>query len=116
MSRAGGLELESIAARLKAAIPGPWGRIGWDVTGDCTYLFSVLSDPERRGRVDVQQATRNLDFIAHAPDDIAALLEEVRALRTALRHVINAVDPAQPSFAALKAITVEVLGAPERDL
>lgn len=74
------LDIAAIRKRLDAATPGEWQRIGWDVTGNCTYLFSVLSDPEKRGREDVQQATRNLNFIAGAPEDIRVLLAEVARL------------------------------------
>lgn len=87
--------LDEIRARLEAATGGEWQRIGWDVTGDCKYLFSVLSDPQKRGREDVQQATRNLNFIAHAPNDLRYLLERLRGaerLASALRDTVKAAD------------------------
>lgn len=65
-------ELQAIKARLAAAMPGPWtikrgryvvsDRLLYDVDTSCVY------------------GGDNLVFIAHAPEDVAALIAEVERL------------------------------------
>jgi hypothetical protein len=72
-------ELQAIKARLAAAMPGPWtikrgryvvsDRLLYDVDTSCVY------------------GEDNLVFIAHAPTDIAALLDEVEKLRAKLKRL-----------------------------
>lgn len=76
-------DLAAIEARLQAATPGPW---------DCTFYSpndSVWCGNLEIAEVRVYTGTNeaayknveNGEFIAHAPEDIAALLAEVRRLR-----------------------------------
>ena len=66
----------AIRARLSASTEGPWSRHGSDVyaPGD--------QEPLARGRdgsaVVRAQADADAEFIAHAPSDIAALLDLVQ--------------------------------------
>lgn len=124
-SRAGGLELDAIAARLKTATPGPWhwtdgvgdelralratdGLIVCDF-GDATQYYPTEgSEPN----------DADAELIAHAPEDIAALLAEVAVLRTALRQIAERAQFARAEGAAdygVEALALAVLGAPERD-
>ena len=75
-------QLAEIRARLEAATPGPWhvahtdGAVGKaEVTGEDRAGNPIWEQIHiaDTGPVDV-------DFIAHAPTDIAALLAEVEAL------------------------------------
>ena len=84
-------DLNAIKARWAAATPGPWeAGDTWVYTmpvyPDDNRLSSVLGmkfeDPERREQ-EHARARANAEAIAHAPEDIAALiqvLEEVRAV------------------------------------
>ena len=71
-------ELNEIEARLRAATPGPWYVPGaWPTTD---RWRPVMSRPKRIaviGSIIDYDAT----FIAHAPEDIAALLAEVHKHR-----------------------------------
>lgn len=86
--------LESVEARLKTATPGPWQFTG--------------SMDERRGQVSAPNINvdicfytpdepishkghkvNNFKFIAHAPTDIARLLEMVRVAKDALERIVN---------------------------
>lgn len=87
--------LHEIEQRLAHATPGPWHRIGWSVIGGTQYLFSVLSDPEKRGRPEVQQATLNLNFVAAAPTDVADLVGAVKEAREIL---LTAHVPPYPEY------------------
>lgn len=125
--------LADIEARLNAATPGPWVT-GQHASND-TVIEAVnggmtIYDEGGHGPADAQ-------FIAHAPEDIAALLREVEALRTALRpsdtevaritQALFEVAPNAPLFdnvpsdmrwGELVRAVAELLrvGAPERDL
>lgn len=108
-SRTGGLDLEKIAARLKAATPGPWywGE-DWDRLdyqgpegGGDKYADLQLRGPNQHEVIPIRidhyepiwdcgnpndgPTAADRALIAHAPEDIAALLKECEALRTALR-------------------------------
>ena len=89
------LDLTAIEARLNAATPGPWRakqmnrpeHDPWffvlDAAGRGPVVETVVAQtkylvgPEEQQRADVE-------FIAHAPSDIAVLVEHVKALRAAL--------------------------------
>lgn len=73
------MDLESIAARLAEATTGPWQRHGADVHAQAGLLFTG-NDGSSEVR---QQADADAEFVAHAPTDIAALLDEVNRLRAA---------------------------------
>lgn len=76
-------DLLDIEKRLKAATPGPWELfedyhcIVTSVTipclAECSHYPSTVSSR--------LQAEDNAAFIAHAPEDVAALIAEVKALR-----------------------------------
>ena len=78
------LDLEPIKERLAAATPGPWKakEDSWDgysvVIDDSGPGVSIIAEQigqgEDKGRGDAE-------FIAHAPEDIAALITEVETLR-----------------------------------
>lgn len=85
--------LQEIAARLKAATPGPWFEsTSSNYFEDGAVVVREARDgntppPERCGRV-VAVMTKldecqyeNASFIAHAPADVAYLLELVESLR-----------------------------------
>ena len=71
-------ELGEIEARLNAATPGPWRSFieGRDHTRGSSFIRTQGDDIELSGATDADQ-----DFIAHARQDIALLLDEVRRLR-----------------------------------
>lgn len=77
------LDVDAIEARANAATPGPWKLWGMTVmtdrhgTGDVADCDDIAftADPDRGLR------TFNADFIAHAREDIPALVAEVRRLR-----------------------------------
>lgn len=91
-----GLDLSAIETRLKAATPGPWRAKQMNHADGDPWFFVLDADgrgpvvetvvaqtkylvaPEAAQRADV-------DFIAHAPEDVAGLLAACRALREALQ-------------------------------
>lgn len=91
------LDLESIKARLAAAIPGPW-ESGRSVEG----LLGIycLSAAFRLAWLDGSRET-DADLIANAPADIAALIAEVERLRDGLRAVLDCGDDGPMFRAAL---------------
>jgi len=101
--------LDAIRARIEAATPGPWEATEGDLEGKpaSEYVRTLLAnreadgtstgelhlalaanpiDPERGGTVvpaltgDGPQARANAEFIAHAREDVPALLAEVERL------------------------------------
>ncbi|UPZ27699.1 hypothetical protein MUK60_07605 [Streptomyces sp. LRE541] len=88
-------QLVEIEARKSAATKGPWrgtpatdamvGEI-WS-TGDKTRCLARVSWPANAvfdAQAPVEAVDANTAFIAHAPQDVEALLAEVRRLRAAL--------------------------------
>ena len=89
-------ELELIEGRLNAATDGPWepfveGRdhlAGDDfirtggMKGEAPDMYVQLAFPDRPGVVPAPAA--DLDFIAHARQDVRRLIDEVRRLRDQL--------------------------------
>jgi hypothetical protein len=71
------IDIEAITARLSEATSGPWHRHGADVHGGVGVLFTG-NDGSSEVR---QQADADAEFVAHAPADIAALLDEIARLR-----------------------------------
>lgn len=85
-------ELAEIEGRLKAATPGPWQTR----EGDPSTVETTASalEPQQREVCDtgfrdspggVKECRANARFIAHAPDDVARLLAEVRRLTPAVK-------------------------------
>lgn len=99
------LDLDAIEKRLRNATPIPWeiARHDWQAT-----IVRPGSGPGRRIASVGQNCAvghnghNDAIFIAHAPNDIATLLVEVRELRAkvaALNDALEAVDPPCPSTA-----------------
>ena len=83
------MDLQAIEARLAAATQGPWDVETIPETGESRVVVrSNTGDP----MLDVSVATHGVraedaEFIAHAPEDIRALLDEVKAVRELHRKV-----------------------------
>lgn len=84
------VDIEAIKAREKAASPGPWRRgdsmtrqsSDFNVSGSGEWpIFD--SDSQRIGVLDGKPIKLNAEFVAHARQDIPALIAEVEALREA---------------------------------
>ena len=78
------MSIESIKARLEAATPGPWhraiytnSRCGVDAKDD-----PVIEPSPYLGREDAE-------FIAHAPQDIAALSKLAESVRELYLHALS---------------------------
>jgi hypothetical protein len=71
-------EIERMEARLRDATPGPWISYieGRDHESGSSFIQTPDSDIELSGGTAADQ-----DFIAHARQDLAKLLLEVRRLR-----------------------------------
>ena len=86
-------QLAEIEARLNAATPGPWRakhrHCDHEPPDDesCGLGLEIVGPPEASNR---GQFYRGADavFIAHAPSDIAVLVEAVKALRAALEPFV----------------------------
>lgn len=75
-------QLAAIEARLRAATPGPWTndmREVWTANGTHCICDAYVDEIESG---ECSDAT----FIANAPADIAALVDEVKRLREALKQ------------------------------
>lgn len=105
--------LDSIRERLAAATPGPW-ESDWLETGDgdsdASFVHIVRAPGQDAGNgeslvCDVGWSPRrktlpDAAFIAHAPDDIAHLLdrlETAEASERRLRDALRAVEAVEPS-------------------
>lgn len=102
------LDLTAIEARLKAATSGPWLKGEWEghcllphlhagLDAPCKYEYTIRQGPNDLSIILPEQEPRylinnysdygrilsekNVDFIANAPTDIAALVAEVHNLR-----------------------------------
>jgi hypothetical protein len=78
MRRGGIVDLEAIRGRLEASRSGPWARHGADVRdGEGDLVFTGRDgDAELR-----RQADRDAEFVAHAREDVAALLDALERAR-----------------------------------
>lgn len=78
-------ELTEIRARAEAATPGPWiyknGEVENADGGGGAWIFHDGDYPGTG------------DFIAHARNDVPALVDEVERLREALKRIIKACMP-----------------------
>lgn len=100
-------KLKAIAARLQLITPGPWTTMRQNrKRGDYTvyvYRDYLGAQDVVAGCIgdDATPADKDAEFIAHAPDDIRALLAEVERLRTenarlqALAHDMPVILPQQ---------------------
>ena len=81
--------IDEIERRLKAATPGPWEVSDTDIRSSAFVRAPRFghvcnapvphSDWHEAERNRNSQARKNIEFIAHAPSDIAYLLDEFRA-------------------------------------
>lgn len=79
-------ELLEMEASVDAASPGPWSAFleGRDHVSGSSFI-RVGEGPDRRDDIEMSGATpADLDFIAHARQDVPLLVEEVRRLRALL--------------------------------
>jgi hypothetical protein len=77
--------LDEIAARLADATPGPWETVpswhpGYVAAFDSSRGTQVVAEAHRSGL----RLAANADLIAHAPEDLAALLAVAHAAQDAL--------------------------------
>ena len=78
-------QLDDIDARANAATPGPWE----EHTEYGPHFYAYLRGPYLRGVGtlnfgDGEDAAADREFVAHAPEDVRALLAEIRWLRSEL--------------------------------
>lgn len=99
--------LTSISARWSEATPGPWHNFAGGVT-----IGGVMN------RFTPQDA----EAISHAPEDIQFLLDEVKRLRTLVRHMHVCVKRGGPSNYeqflvedSLAALNASLVGAPKAE-
>lgn len=83
-------DIEAIRARLDAATPGEWiadtdTRL---ITGESAVLMPYVEYP-RVIHVRTRNARENATLIAHAPDDLAALLAYIAELEPFARAVAS---------------------------
>ena len=79
--------LAEIRARLDAATPGPWRAADWD---DARGIRVVVGEfPRDPYTLALAERDHDARFIAHAPTDIAWLLDEVARLREYAVHKHN---------------------------
>jgi len=87
------LDLEAIKAREKKATPGPWHQrihIVWDADPvedslDAGQICKCHYREDMNG-LGVHDDIHNAEFIAHAREDIPALVREVERLRKELEN------------------------------
>lgn len=71
------MDLQAIEARLAAATPGPWSRSGYDVG---QVVYGPGGQPDLIGPISTNSDIEDAEFIAHAPKDVRALIDEVGRL------------------------------------
>lgn len=105
---AGPLDLTDIRARLTAATSGPWVRGHDELTVTAgTWPIAIVGIGHDDIAVDYEDdalvfnhvnhsADADLNLIAHAPEDIKNLLNEVDRLNDALQEIDRRIDTADP--------------------
>lgn len=105
---AGPLDLTDIRARLTAATSGPWVRGHDELTVTAgTWPIAIVGVSHNDITVDYEDdavffdhvsssADADLDLIAHAPEDIKNLLNEVDRLNDALREISQRLEEVGP--------------------
>jgi hypothetical protein len=86
-------DLDDISRRARLASPGPWIAFVEGRDHQSGDSFIRIGDPEsdmyvtksRTGLPSIPVSAEDLDFIAHARQDIPRLLDEVGRLRALLR-------------------------------
>ena len=98
-------ELAAIKARAEAATPGPWARDMGHISTVCSLgpdgrVLAKFAHFHRNGSWEsTVQDDENAAFIAHAREDIPALLAEAERLREIVRAVAEAeIIATHPTF------------------
>ncbi len=104
--------LSEIEARLKNATPGPWDYPAR--TGNLYVCFGEVRDDVILQAVTHRQevlalARPNMELIAHAPADLARLVEAVRAFDMAAEDILDWIDDDSVAD-ILRAARAQVLG------
>jgi hypothetical protein len=75
------MSIESIAARVEAATEGPWAKGYFD--GDAWWIHEAIDGPDdvRVAYTSMMSDGEDTDFIAHARQDIPALLAVAEAVK-----------------------------------
>ncbi len=105
------MNLEEIEARLAAATPGPWDADGTEVSQHWSrpepWLTIATNEVDCMaycygGRGRGVERVEDAEFIAHAPEDIRALLAEVKRLQAQIDAVkaLHCQDAVQPRYCA----------------
>ena len=103
------LDLEPIKERLAAATPGPWDADGTEVSQHWSrpepWLTIATNEVDCMaycygGRGRGVERVEDAEFIAHAPEDIRALLAEVKRLQGELK-LLRVMPPAAEQNATL---------------
>lgn len=83
------IDLKSIKARLEAATPGPW-QIYYEAIVDCIADKDTGYDFTNKimCSVDLKNRYNNNSFVAHAPTDIAQLVEALEKCREAVAKLV----------------------------
>lgn len=77
-------DVEAIEGRAEAATDGPWASVDEWVSGiGADRTFTMIEAPSRYVSRDVSNGW-DADFIAHAREDVPALIAYVRELEAAL--------------------------------
>jgi hypothetical protein len=76
------MDLDAIETRISQASQRPWRRHGADVEDARGNRILVGRDGDSVVR---EQADRDAELVAHAPSDLAELVDEVHRLRAELR-------------------------------
>lgn len=81
-------KLAEIQARVDAASAGPWKAFIEDRDHTSGSSFIMVGQGSSRGQdIELSGATTgDYDFIAHARQDVPALIEEVRRLNALMKH------------------------------
>lgn len=101
------MNIREIRKRAEAATPGPWSANGGDVRA------AVYADG-RTARIIYGGMPYDAEFIAHAREDVPALLAEVERLRGENEWLREHKRTAQAERDSLRAFKDEVLALPEQ--
>ena len=99
-------QLAAIETRLEAATPGPWSFVWAHSAGLVAKGDYPPHDITSRNLgpfewvIDGDAKDDDLIFIAHAPTDIRALLDEVERLRAYIREITTTKPANKPTFDA----------------
>ena len=84
------LDLDAVEQRLKAATPGPWAVVRVPEVIEITSHKRTHIARRFTGNFGDPQALPDTEFIAHAPEDVAALVAALRETRAALYDLAHA--------------------------